>query len=153
MFGLTHFKITNFLACKYWLKDVVNFLAQIRKLCFRFIGQLLIFNPLSPKIHIQILHTDLHTLLLRTVERIWFKIKVSSLWLFNLVILITFTLVVRRKLMLVTSWDLKGLLAIPVSEYYFIKFNSRKYPDGLTSTQSDTSTLWKVYAPENASPS
>ena len=37
-------------------------------------------NPLSPKIHIQILPTDLHTFLLRIVERIWFKIKVFSLW-------------------------------------------------------------------------
>ena len=35
-------------------------------------------NPLSPKIHIQILQTDLHTFLLRIVERIWFKIKVFS---------------------------------------------------------------------------
>ena len=38
------------------------------------------FNPLSPKIEIQILQTDLHTFLLRIVERIWFKIKVFSLW-------------------------------------------------------------------------
>ena len=29
-----------------------------------------LFNPLSPKIHIQILQTDLHTFLLRTVKRI-----------------------------------------------------------------------------------
>ena len=39
-----------------------------------------LINPLSPKIHIQILQTDLHTFLLRTVERIWFKIKAVSLW-------------------------------------------------------------------------
>ena len=39
-----------------------------------------IINPLSPKIDIQILQTDLHTFLLRTVERIWFKIKAFSLW-------------------------------------------------------------------------
>ena len=32
-------------------------------------------NPLSSKIHIHILQTDLHTFLLRIVERIWFKIK------------------------------------------------------------------------------
>ena len=32
--------------------------------------------PFSPKIHIQILQTDLHTFLLR----IWFKIKVFTLW-------------------------------------------------------------------------
>ena len=37
-------------------------------------------NPLSPKIHIQTLQTDLHTFLLRIVERIWFKIKAFSLW-------------------------------------------------------------------------
>ena len=37
------------------------------------------FNPLSPKIEIQILQTDLHTFLLKIVERIWFKIKVFSL--------------------------------------------------------------------------
>ena len=37
-------------------------------------------NPLSPKIQIQILQADLHTFLLRIVERIWFKIKVFSLW-------------------------------------------------------------------------
>ena len=38
------------------------------------------FNPLSPKIEIQILQTDLHTFLLQIVERIWFNIKVFSLW-------------------------------------------------------------------------
>ena len=37
-------------------------------------------NPLSPKIQIQILQTDLHTFLLWIVERIWVKIKVFSLW-------------------------------------------------------------------------
>ena len=35
-------------------------------------------NPLSPKIHIHILQTQLHTFLLRLFERIWFKIKVFS---------------------------------------------------------------------------
>ena len=39
----------------------------------------MLFNPLSPKIHIQILQTDLHTFLLRIGERIWFKIKAFSL--------------------------------------------------------------------------
>ena len=39
-----------------------------------------VFNPLSPKIQIQILQTDLHTFPLRIVERIWLKIKVFSLW-------------------------------------------------------------------------
>ena len=38
-----------------------------------------LFNPLSPKIHIQILQAGLHTFLLRMVERIWFKIKVFFL--------------------------------------------------------------------------
>ena len=38
------------------------------------------FNPLSPKIHIQSLQTDLHTFLAQIVERIWFKIKAFSLW-------------------------------------------------------------------------
>ena len=38
------------------------------------------FNPLSPKIHIQILQSDLHPFLLRIVERIWFKIEAFSLW-------------------------------------------------------------------------
>ena len=37
------------------------------------------FNPLSSKIHIQILQTDLHTICLRTAGRIWFKIIVFSL--------------------------------------------------------------------------
>ena len=37
-------------------------------------------NPLSPKINIQILQTDLHLFLLRIVERIWFKIKAFSIW-------------------------------------------------------------------------
>ena len=64
-------------------------------------------NHLTPKIHIQILQTDLHLFLLRIVERIWFKIKAFSLLVINLVILITFTLtwsadVGRRKLMLVS---------------------------------------------------
>ena len=39
-----------------------------------------VFNPLSPKIYKQILMTDLHTFLLRIVDRIWFKIKELSLW-------------------------------------------------------------------------
>ena len=42
------------------------------------------------KIHIQILQTDLHTFLLRIVERIWFKIPVPLIM--NLVILVTLTL-------------------------------------------------------------
>ena len=42
------------------------------------------------KIHIQILQTDLHTFLLRIVERIWFMIPVPLIM--NLVILVTFTL-------------------------------------------------------------
>ena len=37
-------------------------------------------NLLSPNIHKQILQTYLHTLVLRIVERIWFKIKAFSLW-------------------------------------------------------------------------
>ena len=37
-------------------------------------------NSLIPKIHIQFLQTDLRTFLLQIVERIWFKIKVFSLW-------------------------------------------------------------------------
>ena len=39
-----------------------------------------LINPLSPEIQIQILQTDLHTFVLRTVERIWFKIKALSVW-------------------------------------------------------------------------
>ena len=42
------------------------------------------------KIHIQILQTDLHTFLLRIVERIWFKIPVPLIM--NLVIPVTLTL-------------------------------------------------------------
>ena len=42
------------------------------------------------KIHIQILQTDLHTFLLRIVDRIWFKIPVPLIM--NLVVLVTFTL-------------------------------------------------------------
>ena len=38
------------------------------------------FNLLYPRIHIQILQTNLHTFLLRIVETIWFKIKAFSLW-------------------------------------------------------------------------
>ena len=60
----------------------------------------------SPKIHIQILQTDLHTFLLTIVERIWFKIKVFS---FNLVIYLLFTLI--DLLMLLGenwSWPLLG---------------------------------------------
>ena len=51
-----------------------------------------VFNPLSPKIHIQILQTDLHTFLLRIVGRIWFKIKAFATLVINLIIFITFTL-------------------------------------------------------------
>ena len=39
-----------------------------------------VLNPLSPKIQMQILQTDLHTFALRIVERIWFKIKSFSVW-------------------------------------------------------------------------
>ena len=42
--------------------------------------KLTVVNPLSPRINIQILQTDLYTFLLRIVERIWFKIKAFSLW-------------------------------------------------------------------------
>ena len=43
------------------------------------VTQLNISQPFKPyKIHIQILQTDLHTILLRIVERIWFKIKAFS---------------------------------------------------------------------------
>ena len=71
------------------------------------LNALLYLNPLSPKIQIQILQTDLHTLLLRIVERIWFKIKVFSLWtnqFSNSHNLYTWWSAdaVRRKLMLVT---------------------------------------------------
>ena len=34
----------------------------------------------AKSLHIQILETDLHTFLLKTVERIWFKIKALSVW-------------------------------------------------------------------------
>ena len=51
-----------------------------------------VLNPLSPKIHIQILQTDLHTFLLSIIGRIWFKIKAFSPLVINLIILITFTL-------------------------------------------------------------
>ena len=40
----------------------------------------LLSNPSSRTIHIQILQTDLHTFLLGTVERIWSKIKGFYLW-------------------------------------------------------------------------
>ena len=48
-------------------------------------------NPLSHKIHIQIVQIDLHTFLLRTVERILDQ-SIASL-VINLVILIACTLV------------------------------------------------------------
>ena len=48
-------------------------------------------NPLSHKIHIQIVQTDLHTFLLRTVERILDQGIVPLV--INLVILIACTLV------------------------------------------------------------
>ena len=35
---------------------------------------------LNPKIHIQILQTDLHKFLLRIAERIWLKVKAFSFW-------------------------------------------------------------------------
>ena len=40
----------------------------------------LLSNPSSRTIHIQILQTDLHTFLLGIVERIWSKIKGFYLW-------------------------------------------------------------------------
>ena len=60
-------------------QTVVGSLIEIQNsyLCC-FIGMTV--NPLSPKIHIQILQTDLHQFSLRIVERIWFKIKAFSLW-------------------------------------------------------------------------
>ena len=65
------------------------------------------------KIHIETLQTALHTFLLRIVERIWFEIKVFSLWSsfsnsHNLYSCWSAD-VVRRKLMLVTLGP-KGLM-------------------------------------------
>ena len=54
------------------------------------LGKSLLQEVSAFKIHIQILQTDLHTFLLRIVERIWFKIPVPLIM--NLVILVTFTL-------------------------------------------------------------
>ena len=54
------------------------------------LGKFLLQEVSVFKIHIQILQTDLHTFLLRIVERIWFKIPVPLIM--NLVILVTFTL-------------------------------------------------------------
>ena len=54
--------------------------------------KLTVVNPLSPRINIQILQTDLYTFLLRIVERIWFKIKAFSLCQYYLAIPLTFTL-------------------------------------------------------------
>ena len=53
------------------------------------LGKSLLQEVSAFKIHIQILQTDLHTFLLRIVERIWFKIPVPLIM--NLVILIIFT--------------------------------------------------------------
>ena len=53
------------------------------------LGKSLLQEVSAFKIHIQILQTDLHTFLLRIVERISFKIPVPLIM--NLVILITFT--------------------------------------------------------------
>ena len=53
-------------------------------------GKSLLQEVSAFKIHIQILQTDLHTFLLRIVERIWFKIPVPLIM--NLVILVTLTL-------------------------------------------------------------
>ena len=54
------------------------------------LGKFLLQEVSALKIHIQILQTDLHTFLLRIVERIWFKILVPLIM--NLVILIPVTL-------------------------------------------------------------
>ena len=54
------------------------------------LGKFLLQEVSVFKIHIQILQTDLHTFLLRIVERIWFKIPVPLIM--NLVILVTLTL-------------------------------------------------------------
>ena len=53
------------------------------------LGKSLLQEVSAFKIHIQILQTDLHTFLLRIVERIWVKIPVPLIM--NLVILIIFT--------------------------------------------------------------
>ena len=58
----------------------LDFKAEGMGLIFGVGAILRVFNPLSPKIYIQTLQTDLYTFLLRIVERIWFKIKVFSLW-------------------------------------------------------------------------
>ena len=54
-----------------------RFIFKNRLILSRALNNLLHINPLSPKIHIKILQTDLHTFV---VERIWFKIEVFSLW-------------------------------------------------------------------------
>ena len=53
-------------------------------------GKSLLQEVSAFKIHMQILQTDLHTFLLRIVERIWFNIPVPLIM--NFVILVTFTL-------------------------------------------------------------
>ena len=55
-----------------------NAVRQSEMLQTKYYDQL--FNPLSPKIQIQILQTYLRTFLLRTVKRIWLKIKAFFLW-------------------------------------------------------------------------
>ena len=68
------------------IKPFVNFVLVVdvhlleSKSLFPLLSTATRFNPLSPKIHIQIVQTDLHTFLLRIVERIWFKIKAFSHW-------------------------------------------------------------------------
>ena len=90
---LEHFIMTQKLVRKQEIKliymvlceDFIKFDVSTNQKCsiehsvLTFLSESLL-NPLSPKIQIQILQTDLHTFLLRTVERIWFKIKAFSLW-------------------------------------------------------------------------
>ena len=47
---------------------------------FCFLFGILLINPLSPSVHIQILQTGLYAFLKELVERIWQKIKTFSLW-------------------------------------------------------------------------
>ena len=70
-----------------WEKKILPFSLNSTRLILTphnmdtFYGPLSIcINPSSPKIHIQILQTDLHTFLLRIAERIWFKTKAFFLW-------------------------------------------------------------------------
>ena len=96
------------------------------------------------EIHIQILQTDLHTFLLRIVERIWFMIKVFS---FNLVIYLLFTLI-DLLMLLGENWCWQLLGPKGLSLHYSTVKKKLKTPS-VVVTNTEDKEMYPVFRRHN----